>query len=132
MTTLAEMKAALEADLMRQQEEREATGWRVDIATGDFPWALIGSSGAWHGGYKTEEQAQSVADKLNAMTPEDWLENESTLQARYAKLEAAARDALKFLHIVDQGGGWNCDDDERAAVAIAKALRSVVDGGADE
>ena len=51
------------------------------------------------------------------------------LKARCDKLEAAARDALRLLQIVDQGGGWNCDDDERAAVAVAKALRDVVDGG---
>ena len=49
------------------------------------------------------------------------------LQARCDKLEAAARDALQFVEVIEKGG--RDEGDEYAATTIAKALRSVVDGG---
>ena len=72
-------------------------------------------------------RADTVA--INSLTHEIEQRREEmrALQSRCDELEVAARDALQFVEVIEKGG--RDEGDEYAATTIAKALRSVVDGG---
>lgn len=123
--TLEEAKAACQADFARRVGESVEVDAVKALRDELYQLKLLicgGEDAPGHANTLTLRDADEIIATLRS-DETDY----SHLQARYDKLEAVAREALQFVEVIEKGG--RDDGDEYAATAVAKALRSVVDGG---